>query len=177
MKVLEAYTRDVGRGIIRLETDTLQEAGLSVGDFALIAGKATTAGKCMPMYPSDPYHGKRFARLDGLIRLNAGAAVGEYISIAKAKVSSAQSISISPVGERAEIIDYFVSQWKEPIESAFAAEALSGLPVSSGDFVSIEYREHEVGTFYFVVLEKEPAEGISIVEAGTKIDLVPQIVA
>jgi len=53
LKVLEAYTRDVGHGVIRIDYDTMDLLKMSTGDIVKITGKRTTYGKVLPLYPSD----------------------------------------------------------------------------------------------------------------------------
>jgi transitional endoplasmic reticulum ATPase len=74
LKVLEAYTRDVGRGVARLDYDAMDALAASTGDVIEIKGKRRTVAKCLPLYPSD--EGLGIGRIDGLIRNNAGVAIG-----------------------------------------------------------------------------------------------------
>jgi transitional endoplasmic reticulum ATPase len=53
LKVLEAYTRDVGRGVARIDYDSMDSLGASTGDVIEIRGKRRTVAKCLPLYPSD----------------------------------------------------------------------------------------------------------------------------
>ena len=70
VKVLEAYTRDVGRGVARIDYDLMDNVGVSTGDIVEISGKRKTVAKCLPLYPSD--EGSSVIRIDGLIRSNLG---------------------------------------------------------------------------------------------------------
>ncbi|HEY8522514.1 MAG TPA: hypothetical protein VIL14_02015, partial [Nitrososphaeraceae archaeon] len=45
LKVLEAYTRDVGRGIARIDYDTMDSLAVSTGDVVEIRGKRRTTAK------------------------------------------------------------------------------------------------------------------------------------
>ncbi|HYJ03329.1 MAG TPA: hypothetical protein VEW92_14055, partial [Nitrososphaeraceae archaeon] len=47
LKVLEAYTRDVGRGIARIDYDTMDSLTVSTGDVVEIRGKRRTTAKCL----------------------------------------------------------------------------------------------------------------------------------
>ncbi|MGZ5549934.1 MAG: hypothetical protein ACXWE7_03955, partial [Nitrososphaeraceae archaeon] len=47
LKVLEAYTRDVGRGIARIDYDTMDSLAVSTGDVVEIRGKRRTTAKCL----------------------------------------------------------------------------------------------------------------------------------
>src|SRR2546422_10839305 len=81
LKVLEAYTRDVGRGVARIDYDAMDALDASTGDVIEIKGKRRTVAKCLPLYPSD--EGRGMVRIDGLIRNNAGVAVGAVIVVQK----------------------------------------------------------------------------------------------
>jgi len=83
LKVLEAYTRDVGRGVARIDYDSMDTLNASTGDVIEIKGKRRTVAKCLPLYPSD--EGKGIIRIDGLGRNNSGIAIGDSISVKKIK--------------------------------------------------------------------------------------------
>ena len=178
-----AYTRDVGRSIARIDPKSIKALGVSEGEYLELRGRSVTAVKCLPLYPSDRKQG--IARLDGLIRQNAGASVGEQLNVKKATVSSARRMYLIPLGQRIGEAKEFVDQWQHgdnsmestmEVESTFAAEALTGVPVVNGDIVVINYHESAVPT-HFVVLGKEPEEGISVVSMTTKMELIPPIIA
>jgi len=83
LKVLEAYTRDVGRGVARIDYDTMDSLSASTGDIIEIKGKRRTVAKCLPLYPSD--EGKGRIRVDGLVRNNAGVAMEDTVTVRKVK--------------------------------------------------------------------------------------------
>ena len=83
LKVLEAYTRDVGRGVARIDYDSMDALNASTGDVIEIKGKRRTVAKCLPLYPSD--EGKGIIRIDGLGRNNSGIAIGDTITVRKKK--------------------------------------------------------------------------------------------
>ncbi|HEV2876496.1 MAG TPA: hypothetical protein VGW09_04405, partial [Nitrososphaeraceae archaeon] len=45
LKVLEAYTRDVGRGVARIDYDSMDSLSASTGDVIEIRGKRRTVAK------------------------------------------------------------------------------------------------------------------------------------
>src|SRR5213083_3228794 len=90
LKVLEAYTRDVGRGVARIDYDSMDSLTASTGDVIEIRGKRKTVAKCLPLYPSD--EGKGIVRVDGLLRNNAGVAIGDSVEITKIKAQQAERI-------------------------------------------------------------------------------------
>ncbi|MDQ3884741.1 MAG: CDC48 family AAA ATPase [Thermoproteota archaeon] len=125
LKVLEAYTRDVGRGTARIDYDTMASLGVSTGDIIEIKGKRRTVVKCLPLYPSD--EGKGIIRLDGLVRNNAGIAIGDAVNAKKIKAVPAEKVIISPL----EAIP--------PIDERYLADALESMPLIKGDNVMVPY--------------------------------------
>ena len=79
IKVVEAYTRDVGRGVARIDYDSMDSLSASSGDVIEIKGKdgRRTVAKCLPLYPSD--EGKGIIKGDGLVRNNTGVAIGDTL--------------------------------------------------------------------------------------------------
>ena len=63
--VHEAYTRDEGRGVIRIDKNTMDDMLITSGDVIEIIGMQKAVAKCLPLYPAD--EGKRIIRIDGLI--------------------------------------------------------------------------------------------------------------
>jgi len=125
LKVLEAYTRDVGRGVIRLDYDAMDSLEASTGDVVEIKGKRRTVGKCLPLYPSD--EGRGVVRIDGLLRNNSGVAIGDSVTVRKIKAPPAEKVMVSPL----EAIP--------PIDERYLADALESVPVTKGDNIMIPY--------------------------------------
>ena len=95
LKVLEAYTRDVGRGVARIDYDSMDNLSASTGDVIEIKGKRRTVAKCLPLYPSD--EGKGIIRIDGLGRNNSGIASGDAITVTNIKAVAAEKIVVAPL--------------------------------------------------------------------------------
>jgi transitional endoplasmic reticulum ATPase len=125
LKVLEAYTRDVGRGVSRIDYDAMDALDASTGDVIEITGKRRTVAKCLPLYPSD--EGRGVIRIDGLIRNNSGVAIGDTVIIKKIKAPSAEKVVVAPL----EAIP--------PIDERYLADALESVPVTKGDNIMIPY--------------------------------------
>ena len=125
LKVLEAYTRDVGRGVARLDYDAMDGLDASTGDVIDIKGKRRTVAKCFPLYPSD--EGKRTVRIDGLIRNNAGVAIGDMVMVKKVKAPAAEKVVVAPLDA------------VPPIDERYLADALESVPVTKGDNVIVPY--------------------------------------
>ncbi len=140
--MLEAYTRDVGRGTARIDYDTMGSLGVSTGDIVEIKGKRRTVVKCLPLYPSD--EGKGIVRLDGLVRNNAGIGIGDAINARKVKAIPAEKVVISPL----EAIP--------PIDERYLADALESVPLIKGDNVMVPYFGGRL-TFQIIGITPPPA--------------------
>ncbi len=125
LKVLEAYTRDVGRGVARIDYDSMDSLSASTGDVIEIRGKRKTVAKCLPLYPSD--EGKGIVRVDGLVRNNAGVAIGDTVVVRKIKAFPAEKVIVAPL----EAIP--------PIDERYLADALESVPLIKGDNVMVPY--------------------------------------
>ena len=86
--------RDIGIGIIRIDTKTMQKINIREGDVVEIEGKRKTGAIALRAYPSDA--GVDVIRMDGYMRRNAGTGIGEYVTIKKAEIHEAKSITLAP---------------------------------------------------------------------------------
>jgi transitional endoplasmic reticulum ATPase len=131
LKILEAYTRDVGRGVARIDYDSMDSLIASTGDVIEIRGgeksKSTrrTVAKCLPLYPSD--EGKRIIRIDGLVRNNTGLAIGDTVVVKKIKAIPAEKVIVAPL----EAIP--------PIDERYLVDSLEGVCMTKGDNVMVPY--------------------------------------
>ena len=94
LKVAKAYPNDSGRGIARLDPDTLLKLQLSPGEIIEIVGKTSTAAKVWRADRQDWHEG--IIRIDGFIRQNAGVGMGERVLVRKSKVNEAQKVVLAP---------------------------------------------------------------------------------
>jgi transitional endoplasmic reticulum ATPase len=168
LKVLEAYTRDVGRGVARIDYDSMDSLTASTGDVIEIRGKRRTVAKCLPLYPSD--EGKGIIRVDGLVRNNAGVAIGDTVVVRKIKAVPAEKVIVAPL----EAIP--------PIDERYLADALESVPLIKGDNVMVPYFG---GRLTFQVIGVTPAGNdavlvtqktvFHIAEKGETLRGVPQV--
>ncbi len=82
-----------GRSLCYIDQDVMFDLGLNTGDIIEIRGKKKTTGIAVS---SAPDRGKGIIRLDGLQRLNAGATIGEYVSLQIAEVYPAIELVLTP---------------------------------------------------------------------------------
>jgi transitional endoplasmic reticulum ATPase len=167
LKVLEAYTRDVGRGVARIDYDSMDNLNASTGDVIELKGKRRTVAKCLPLYPSD--EGKGIIRIDGLGRNNSGIAIGDTIIVKKIKAVPAEKVVVAPL----EAIP--------PIDERYLADALESVPLIKGDNVMVPYFG---GRLTFQVIGVTPAADavlitqkttFHIAEKGETLRGVPQV--
>lgn len=82
LKVLAAYARDIGLGVVRIDRGSMESLGVSAGDAVEVIGKKDgTNAKCYPLLPSDEGHG--VTRVEPNIRKVIGAEIDDAIIIRK----------------------------------------------------------------------------------------------
>ena len=95
LKVGELTGReDFGRGIARLDANVMKKIGAKEGDILEIEGKRKTGVVAIRSYPADV--GLNTIRIDGLVRRNTDASIGEFLKIRKADVKEAKKITLAP---------------------------------------------------------------------------------
>ncbi len=113
-----------GRSLCYIDQQIMGELALNTGDIIEIRGKKKTTGIAVA---SATDRGKNIIRLDGLQRLNAGATIGEFVSVKHAEVYPAIEIVLTPT--------------RPNIDLKRQAEAIKGKlidkPVVIGDIVDV----------------------------------------
>ncbi|SFP27400.1 CDC48 family AAA ATPase [Tranquillimonas alkanivorans] len=94
LQVANTRPEDSGRGIARLNRESMNRIGVREGEPIEIEGRRTTAAIAFPPYPED--EGLNVIRLDGLLRGNAGAASGDQVEVRRAEVKPARRITVAP---------------------------------------------------------------------------------
>ncbi len=154
LRVAEAYYRDVGRGIARVDPEAMAKLGLQSGDVIEIVGKSSVPAIVWPGYPED--RGKGIIRIDGSLRSNAGVGIDDRVRIRKVEAKPAEKVTLAPT---------------EPVRlmggEAYLLRLLEGRPVTRGQKIRVELFGH---TLTFVVTATKPA-GVVIVSRNTAIEL------
>jgi len=150
LKVAEASSKDVSRGIVRLDPACFKKIGIEVGDVVTLKGKRETVAKVMPAYMED--RGKDLIRMDGITRENAGIGIDEKIAITKSDFKPAQRIVVTPLTSM------------RSYDARYIGSLLEGLPLLEGDTV----RARLIGTRTqdFKVVSTKPA-GVVIINPKT----------
>jgi len=94
LRVAEALQQDVGKGIIRIDKELLEQIDVKPGDIIEIIGKRTTGAVVGQAYPADV--GLEIVRMDGLTRSNAGTSIGEMVSLRHTEIRVARKVVMAP---------------------------------------------------------------------------------
>jgi transitional endoplasmic reticulum ATPase len=95
LKVGELTGReDFGRGIARIDSNTMKKIGVKEGDIIEIKGKRNTAVVAIRSYPADI--GLTVIRMDGLVRKNCDASIGDLVSVKKSEIKEAKKVTLAP---------------------------------------------------------------------------------
>lgn len=122
LRVVEAASRDVGRGLVRLDPADMESVGVRTGDIVLITGKRSTVAKVMPAHKDS--RGQSWIQLDGVLRESAACSIDDLIEIEKADCCDAEQVTIKPRKIR-------------PVERDldYIASLVDGLPVQKGSVI------------------------------------------
>lgn len=125
IKLLSAYTRDVGLGRIRISLTNMKKLGVSKGDVVEIKGKKKAVVRCFPLYLSEKK--KQSARVDSLIRFNCGSKENESVTIKKIQTKTATWIHLEPLIP------------VPPVSERSFNDFLKGMPVLKSHKVMVPY--------------------------------------
>ncbi|MEM0302373.1 MAG: CDC48 family AAA ATPase [Archaeoglobaceae archaeon] len=154
LRVAEAYYRDVGRGIARIDPEIMEKLGIQSGDIIEIIGKESVPAIVWPSYPED--RGKGIIRIDGNLRSNAGVGIDDKVKIRKVDAKPAEKITLAPM-EAVRITG----------GENYLLRLLEGRPVVRGQKVRVEIFGY---TLTFVITATKPT-GVVVVNRSTEIEL------
>ena len=128
LTVADALVTDSGRGIARIDSKSRKMLDVVSGDIIEIKGKnKSTAAIVWQAHPSD--EGLGFIRIDGYLRQNVGAGIGDKILLTKAEVKEADKVIIAPPpGQRPPL---------SPDFSEYAKRKWENRPLVKGDVIPI----------------------------------------
>ena len=155
VKIAEARSRDVGRGIARIDPVIYEQMRLMPGDTIMIEGSKLTAATVMRGYPEDA--GTGIMRIDGYTRRNAGAGIDDKVKIWKVNAQQATHVTLAPT---------------QPLRimggEEYLSEILEGRAVTRGDVVTINVMGN---TIDLVVTALKPAAEVAIITRNTEIKI------
>ncbi|MCK4636341.1 MAG: CDC48 family AAA ATPase [Methanomicrobia archaeon] len=123
IKVKDTYKSDYGRGIVRISTNVFEELKLNPGDVVLIEGKKKAVGLA---WMSDEEEG--IARMDGILRHNAGVSIDDTVEINKVDNTPAKELKLAP-NQEIRFGQGFV---------AYVHDRILNMPFLNGNVVVIE---------------------------------------
>ena len=153
LKVKEALLKDVGRVIVRIDPNAMNESHLEAGEIIIVEGKKRTPAKVMPSYPED--RGKLLIQMDGILRENAQVGLDESVKIYKSVAKSAKKITLLPMSS---------SLLKSDTE--YISTLIQNRPIITGDIVRATF--FGSGPCDFKVLNTIP-DGVVVIEPTTQI--------
>ncbi len=155
VKVAEARSRDVGRGIARIDPVIYEKMGLMPGDAIIIEGKKKTAAMVMRGYPED--EGSGIIRIDGYTRRNAGVGIDDKVKIRKVLATPAQQIVFAPT---------------QPLRimggEEYLRNLLEGRVITRGDMMTINVMGNSIDLIATAV---KPVKEVALITQSTEIKL------
>lgn len=152
LKVAEALQNDVGRGLVRIDSKAREGLRVSTGDIVELKGKRSTAALVWQAHPQD--EGMDIIRMDGYLRQNTGAALGDKISVKKADLKEAKKIVLAPT----QPMKY------SPGFDQFVKKKLVGRALTRGDTIFIGV----FGTSFPLIAAVVQPAGIVLVNESTE---------
>jgi transitional endoplasmic reticulum ATPase len=128
LTVADALVTDSGRWYARMDSKSRKMLDVISGDIIEVKGRLkSTAAIVWQAHPSD--EGLGFIRIDGYLRQNVGAGIGDKVFISKADVKDAEKVIIAPpIGQRPPISPDFADYAKRKMENK---------PIVKGDAIPI----------------------------------------
>ena len=127
LRVAEARTKDVGRGIARIDPQDIERIGATIGDIVQITGKRATVAKIMPAYLAD--RAKGIIQIDGIVRENAQAGLDDSVRVRKVVYQAARMVALSAMGTATAL--------PQGSDSRYIGRLLEGLAMTKGDRVRV----------------------------------------
>ena len=124
LKVAEGRPQDAGRGLARLDPADMTRLGAAAGTVVQISGTRVAAARVMPAFRE--VRGRQLVQIDGITRRNAGAVIGEKVTLAVVQPPPAQRVVLAPEGGHVL-----------RLSSEHIARALADMPVVPGDRVRV----------------------------------------
>jgi len=172
-----------GRSLCYVDPQILERLDLTTGNIIEIQGKKKTTGIVVSSMVDN---GNAIIRLDGLQRLNAGATIGEMVSIKLATVYNAEEISLTPTKSnidlkkqadaiKAKLIDKpvvlgdIIEVLGEVYQTAENDNAMNDFMKMMPMFGRTQRRKPTFGTLRLIVEDTMPKEKVVKITRDTRI--------
>jgi transitional endoplasmic reticulum ATPase len=129
LRITEALSEDVGKGLARLDPEDMKALNAALGDLIEISGVKKTVARITGTF--EEFYGKKVIQVDGITRSNVQANLGEVVRIKKISRVTATTVLISPLD--------FTTLLPEEGELEQYAKVLQGLAVIAGDKIDIPF--------------------------------------
>lgn len=126
LKIQEALSKDVGRGIARIDPDAMAVLTIEPGDVISIQGKGKAVARVMPTRPED--RGRGIIQMDGILRQNAKVGLGSMIQVQPEEVNPAKDIHLVPLTLSPKSVHQ---------DGSFVKRSLLNVPISHGDQIRV----------------------------------------
>jgi transitional endoplasmic reticulum ATPase len=189
LKVGELTGReDFGRGIARLDSNVMKKVGVKEGDIIEIEGKRKSGAVVIRSYPADI--GLNLIRMDGLVRKNCDASIGEFVKIRKSDVKEAKQITLAPA-QKGYMLHISPNLLKQNL---FMRPMVKGDIIITNPVFKSSSKNHEQNDFFSIfgidieevflpmgtemrlVVVKTQPEGIAQISDMTEVELLPEAV-
>ncbi|MEW6623878.1 MAG: CDC48 family AAA ATPase [Bacillota bacterium] len=155
--VMEAKTKDVGKGIARLDPTDMETLGLISGDIIKIVGKGYSAARVLPSYPGE--RTKLTIQIDGITRANAKVSLGDKVKIAKTRFDPAIQVELQALINSVDL---------KKVDLSHFPLMLEGLPLVKGDKVRLNLFGTEMHDY---IVENITPQTVTIVTRETKFSI------
>lgn len=155
LRVLTAYARDIGRGVVRIDGQSMDIIGVANGDMVEIIGKKDgTDARCYRLLPSDEDQG--ITRIDPALRKMIGVSIDDTVTIRKiadADVSAGEPSSIEPEEAKSsaipssESIDNREPGLEDRVPTAAIAPSTTAMFVLSGSCLDFDKQRPKIMQF------------------------------
>jgi transitional endoplasmic reticulum ATPase len=158
LEIAESIQEDIDKGIARIPSQVMDSLGITSGETIEIKAKSKIIIRALRDLKT---LSKKIIRIDGTTRSNIGASIGDKIEISSAKVSPAQSVTLSPMQE--------VKFSNDPTE--YFHSKLLDIPLTQGQKIVIDV----FGTRLTYIVSKTSPKENCIVSPSTKIIVSEQV--
>jgi transitional endoplasmic reticulum ATPase len=157
LNVSETYHEDIGRGVVRLDSNCLNKVHVSEGEYVLINDKCLA--RVLKCYVED--EGLDLIRMDSSLRSNSSVGLGDRVNVTRVDVSVAKSIEIVPI----ELVGF------QGDPTALFLKNMIGKAYNTGNFVTFNL----MGTTLHYLVSKTSPKGYVRVDASTKLKVSSKV--
>ncbi|TXT56238.1 MAG: Cell division cycle protein 48 [Promethearchaeota archaeon] len=157
LRVQKAKKRDIGRNIIRIDPQTMEELNIQTGDVIALTGKKQSAGIAWPSYPQD--NGLGIVRIDSRLRKNTGTSIDDTVQIEKVEATEAQNVVLAPTSVKIR---------SNPRFETFVKRKLNNYPITLDDIILISIGISREITFKVISMRPK---GICIIKQDTTLNI------